>query len=120
MQDPVDMNGKPLAIGDRVYVAPRSYGGKGDVCVQSPVFTEDGEEILKMSIRGRIIDFHWSDKHSCAIVEVDRPTGGSAVTYPELCRKQAGRTKAEKTSKYQGQRADALKQIGRNRKENQK
>jgi len=103
-----DSRGESLKIGDRVYVAPRSYGGKGDVCVTSPVFDDNGEEIMKRSIRGRICDVMWSDKHDCAIIAVDQPKGGVAVIYPELAKKQAGRTKAENA-----RRADKLKEIRR-------
>ena len=107
----VDAKGESLHIGDRVYIAPRSYGGKGDVCCTAPCFDKDGEEIKKPSIRGRIAEVLWSDKHDCAIIVVDQPKGGMAVIYPELAKKQAGRTQAEKTDALHARRADKLKEI---------
>jgi len=104
-----DSRGEDLRIGDRVYVAPRSYGGKGDVCVSSPIFDDKGEEIRKASIRGRIVEVLWSKKHECAVIAIDQPKGGIAVIYPELARKQAGRTQAEKIDKAADDRAKRLK-----------
>jgi hypothetical protein len=112
-----DMKGESLEIGDRVYIAPRSYGGKGDVCVTSPCFDDQGEEIKKQSIRGRISEIMWSDKHDCAIIAVDQPKGGTAVIYPDLAKKQAGRTQAEKESALHARRADKLKEIRRKQRE---
>jgi hypothetical protein len=104
-----DSRGEPLQIGDRIYVAPRSYGGKGDVCVSEPIFDDKGEEIKKASIRGRITEVLWSEKHDCAVIAVDQPKGGIAVIYPELSRKQAGRTQAEKVDKAADDRAKRIK-----------
>jgi hypothetical protein len=115
----VDKKGESLHIGDRVYIAPRSYGGKGDVCCLHPCFDKDGEEIKKPSIRGRVAEILWSDKHECAIIVVDQPKGGMAVIYPELAKKQAGRTQAEKTNALHAKRADKLKQIRKEEREKQ-
>jgi len=112
-----DFKGQPLHIGDRVYIPPRSYGGKGDVCVTSPCFTSDGEEIKKPSIRGRVAEILWSEKHECAIIVIDQPKGGLAVIYPELARRQAGRTKAEKESAVHAKRAEKLKEIRKKERE---
>ncbi len=112
-----DLNGNRLHIGDRVYCAPRSYGGPGDVCCTTPVFDGEGEEVKKASVRGRISQILWSERHGRPIIEIMTPKAGAAVLYPELVKIQAGRTKAEKESALHARRADKLKEIRRKERE---
>lgn len=88
-----DEKGNELFEGQRVYVPPQPVGGPRSGMFPEPIFDRDtGEAIFKGSIRGRIMQFHWSRKHDCWAGE----TTEGKVFWLDEARLQRGRTKSEK------------------------
>ena len=95
-----DEKGNELFEGQRVYVPPQPVGGPRSGMFPEPIFDRDtGEPIMKASVRGRIMQFHWSTKHECWAGE----TTEGKLFWVDNARLQRGKTKAEKTLQ-QGQR----------------
>lgn len=91
-----DSKGNELAIGDRVYIPGVSWNYKSSM-VSTKIFSDAGEEILRPGVRGRIIDVGFSKKWDSPYIEVRDDAGGhNRFSWPELARKQAGRSRREK------------------------
>jgi len=90
-----DERGKELEVGDRVYVPAQPWCFRSSL-VSKPVFYDNGEESMRPSVRGRIVAVGFSEKWDAPYIEIATEKGYNRFSWPELARKQAGRSAQEK------------------------